>query len=68
VFDLGNGQWNIRQQLWDQELLFVAMTRRGQAGDCRRSQDAGFNFYMVKPNTVQLRFAKSQPPAKMGMV
>jgi two-component system CheB/CheR fusion protein len=39
----------IRQQPWAQDTILVAITGWGLAEDRRRSQEAGFNFHVVKP-------------------
>jgi CheY-like chemotaxis protein len=39
----------IREQPWGKEMVLVALTGWGQDDDRRKSQDAGFDHYMVKP-------------------
>ncbi len=39
----------IRQQPWGRDIILVALTGWGQDEDRRRSQEAGFNFHVVKP-------------------
>jgi CheY-like chemotaxis protein len=39
----------IRQQAWGMGMVLIAVTGWGQDEDKRRSQEAGFNFHMVKP-------------------
>jgi CheY-like chemotaxis protein len=39
----------IRQQPWGRDMLLIALTGWGQDEDRRRSQEAGFNFHIVKP-------------------
>ena len=39
----------IRQQPWGRDIMLVALTGWGQDEDRRRSQEAGFNFHIVKP-------------------
>jgi PAS domain S-box-containing protein len=39
----------IREQPWGRDVTLVALTGWGQDEDRRRSQEAGFNFHMVKP-------------------
>lgn len=39
----------IRQQSWGRNMILVALTGWGQDEDRRRSQEAGFNFHVVKP-------------------
>lgn len=39
----------IRQQAWGGEVILVALTGWGQDEDRHRSQEAGFNFHLVKP-------------------
>jgi CheY-like chemotaxis protein len=39
----------IREQPWGKDMVLVAVTGWGQEEDHRRSQEAGFNFHMVKP-------------------
>ena len=39
----------IRHQPWAREVILVAVTGWGQDEDRRRSQEAGFNFHIVKP-------------------
>ncbi len=40
---------HLRQEPWGREIVLVAVTGWGQDDDRRRSQDAGFNFHLVKP-------------------
>jgi PAS domain S-box-containing protein len=39
----------IRQHPWGRDVILVALTGRGADEDRRRSQEAGFNFHIVKP-------------------
>jgi PAS domain S-box-containing protein len=39
----------IRQQPWGQDVLLIALTGWGKDEDRRLSQEAGFNFHIVKP-------------------
>jgi PAS domain S-box-containing protein len=39
----------IRQQPWGQEMFLIALTGWGQDEDRRRTEEAGFNFHIVKP-------------------
>jgi PAS domain S-box-containing protein len=39
----------IREQPWGRSVVIVACTGWGQEDDRRKSQEAGFNFHMVKP-------------------
>jgi PAS domain S-box-containing protein len=39
----------IRRQPWGKNVVLVALTGWGQEEDRRRSQEAGFNFHVVKP-------------------
>ena len=39
----------IRQKPWGRDMILVALTGWGQDEDRRRSQEAGFNFHIVKP-------------------
>jgi PAS domain S-box-containing protein len=39
----------IRLQAWGRDVILVALTGWGQDEDRRRSQEAGFNFHIVKP-------------------
>jgi len=39
----------IRSQPWSRDVILVALTGWGQDEDKRRSQEAGFNFHIVKP-------------------
>jgi PAS domain S-box-containing protein len=39
----------IRQQPWGRDMILVALTGWGQDEDRLRSQEAGFNFHVVKP-------------------
>ena len=39
----------IRQQPWGQDVLLIALTGWGNDEDRRLSQEAGFNFHLVKP-------------------
>jgi CheY-like chemotaxis protein len=41
--------WRSRQQPWGRDVILVALTGWGQDEDRRRSQEAGFNFHIVKP-------------------
>jgi CheY-like chemotaxis protein len=40
---------HIRQQSWGRDVILVALTGWGQDEDRRRSQEAGFDFHIVKP-------------------
>ncbi len=40
---------HIRQQPWGRNIILVALTGWGQDEDRLRSQEAGFNFHIVKP-------------------
>lgn len=40
---------HIRQQPWGRNVILAALTGWGQDEDRRRSQEAGFNFHIVKP-------------------
>jgi CheY-like chemotaxis protein len=39
----------IREQPWGRNMVIVALTGWGQDDDRRRSNDAGFDYHMVKP-------------------
>ena len=39
----------IRQQPWGRDVILIALTGWGQDEDRRLSQEAGFNFHIVKP-------------------
>jgi PAS domain S-box-containing protein len=39
----------LRQEPWGHEIVLVAVTGWGQDDDRQRSQEAGFNFHLVKP-------------------
>ncbi len=39
----------IRQEPWGRDMILVALTGWRQDDDRRRSQEAGFNFHIVKP-------------------
>ena len=39
----------IREQPWGKDMVLVALTGWGQEEDRRRSQEAGFDYHMVKP-------------------
>ena len=39
----------IRQHSWGRDMIVIALTGWGQDEDRRRSQEAGFNFHIVKP-------------------
>jgi CheY-like chemotaxis protein len=39
----------IRQQPWGGNTVIVAVTGWGQAEDRRKSQEAGFDYHLVKP-------------------
>jgi PAS domain S-box-containing protein len=55
----------IRQQPWGRDVILVAMTGWGQDEDRRRSQEAGFNFHMVKPiELAALERLLTEPPPK----
>jgi CheY-like chemotaxis protein len=41
-------QW-LRQQLWGQGMVLIALTGLGQERDRHRSQAAGFDHHLVKP-------------------
>ena len=43
----------IREQPWGKDIVLVAVTGWGQENDRRRSQEAGFNFHIVKPVDLQ---------------
>jgi len=54
----------IRQQPWGRDVILVALTGWGQDEDRRRSQEAGFNFHIVKPvelAALEKLLAESQP-------
>jgi len=54
----------IRQQPWGQSAILVALTGWGQDEDRRRSQEAGFNFHVVKPvdlSALEILLAGSEP-------
>jgi len=55
----------IRQQPWSRDVILVALTGWGQDDDRRRSQEAGFNFHMVKPlELAALERLLAEPPPK----
>jgi PAS domain S-box-containing protein len=55
----------IRKQPWGRDIILVAMTGWGQDEDRRRSQEAGFNFHMVKPiELAALERLLTEPPPK----
>jgi CheY-like chemotaxis protein len=39
----------IREQPWGEDMMLVALTGWGQEEDKRRSQEAGFDYHLVKP-------------------
>lgn len=39
----------IREQPWGQEMFLIALTGWGQEEDRRRTEEAGFDYHMVKP-------------------
>jgi CheY-like chemotaxis protein len=39
----------IREQTWQRQPIIIAQTGWGQEGDRQRTQDAGFDFHLVKP-------------------
>jgi CheY-like chemotaxis protein len=39
----------IRQQAWSQHTVLIAVTGWGAEDDRRQSQEAGFDYHMVKP-------------------
>lgn len=43
----------IRDRSWGKHVLMVALTGWSQEEDRRRSQEAGFNFHLVKPVTLE---------------
>jgi CheY-like chemotaxis protein len=56
LLDLGMPKLNgydaarrIRQQPWGQGLVLIALTGWGQEEDMQRSQEAGFDYHLVKP-------------------
>lgn len=56
LFDIGMPKLNgleacqlIRQQPWGKAIAMIALTGWGQEEDRRRSQDAGFDYHLVKP-------------------
>ena len=55
----------IRQQPWGRDTILVALTGWGQDDDRRRSQEAGFNFHIVKPVELAAleKLLDKQPPA-----
>ncbi len=54
----------IRQQPWGRDMILVALTGWGQDDDRRRSQEAGFNFHLVKPVELAVleKLLHKQPP------
>lgn len=40
---------NIREQPWGQNMVLIALTGWGQDKDKRKTQEAGFNYHLVKP-------------------
>jgi len=55
----------VRQQPWGRDMILVALTGWGQDDDRRRSQEAGFNFHIVKPvelAALEKLLDKQQPP------
>lgn len=56
----------LRQEAWGKGIALVALTGWGQEEDRRRSQDAGFNFHLVKPvepAALERLLAELQAPA-----
>jgi CheY-like chemotaxis protein len=39
----------IRQKPWGEKVVLVALTGRGQEGDKRRAEQAGFDHHFTKP-------------------
>ena len=61
----------IRQQPWGRDVILVALTGWGQDEDRRRSQEAGFNFHVVKPvelTVLEGLLAESEKQADSGLV
>jgi PAS domain S-box-containing protein len=59
----------IRQQPWGKEPVIIALTGWGQDDDKRRSQEAGFNYHIVKPidpAALEMLLAGLQPVEDTG--
>lgn len=39
----------IKAQAWDKKMILIAVTGWGQDNDRRKTQEAGFDYHMVKP-------------------
>jgi CheY-like chemotaxis protein len=40
---------SIREQPWGQNMILIALTGWGQDKDKQKTQEAGFNYHLVKP-------------------
>jgi CheY-like chemotaxis protein/two-component sensor histidine kinase len=59
----------IRQQPWGEQPVIIAITGWGQDDDKRRSQEAGFNYHIVKPidpDALEKLLAGLQPVENTG--
>ncbi len=57
----------LREEPWGRDIVLVAVTGWGQDDDRRRSQEAGFNFHLVKPvDSAALEQILAEMPAAVG--
>jgi CheY-like chemotaxis protein len=57
----------IRQQPWGKNIVIVAQTGWGQEDDKKKSQEAGFDFHMIKPvNPLELERLLASARATTG--
>lgn len=56
----------IREQPWGQGVFLIALTGWGQEEDRRRTEEAGFNFHMVKPLDPAVLMKLLAPPSLEG--
>ena len=58
----------IREQPWGKSIFIVALTGWGQKEDRQRSNDAGFNFHLVKPvDPTELENLLAELPVDSGL-
>jgi CheY-like chemotaxis protein/two-component sensor histidine kinase len=74
LLDIGMPEMNgydtcryIRQQEWGKHIIIAALTGWGQEEDKRKSMEAGFNFHLVKPASLEtLMPLLAEIPGKTG--